>query len=242
MWAYVEAYKSPYRDPDEAAARVHVRYPIIADRVFGLGEVPSARLQRAFSRRGEFTGFERVLVWCHWLWFLVPHGSVGYVLLRRPDSFRAAAVRMYAVFDLGAVIYWLAPTAPPWWAAAEGHLSDDGQPAVRRMMSEYGERFWRQWWGELYGVFGGNPLAAMPSVHFGTSLMAARLLTEVGPIAGAFGYAYAGTLGLALVYLGEHYVVDLVAGAALAELVERGSRIVPSLRASAGPEAKPPST
>ena len=24
----------------------------------------------------------------------------------------------YAVFDLGASVYWLAPTAPPWYAAS----------------------------------------------------------------------------------------------------------------------------
>jgi hypothetical protein len=233
MWAYVEAYKSPYLDPERAAARVHVRYPIIADRVLGLGEVPTARLQRAFSRRGQFTALERVLVWCHWSWFLVPNGSVAYVLLRRPEAFPSAAVRMYAVFDLGAIFYWKAPTAPPWWAATEGHLTQDGEPAVRRLMSEYGERFWGHWWADLYDVFGGNPLAAMPSLHFATSLMAARLLSEVDPLAGAFGWAYTGTLGVALVYLGEHYVVDLLAGAALAGLAQRLSRIV-------GPRLPPP--
>ena len=36
-------------------------------------------------------------------------------------------------------------------------------------------------------------------------------------------WVYAATLGLALVYLGEHYVVDLAAGLALAEGVRRGT-------------------
>ncbi len=224
MWAYLEAYKLPYDDPERAAARVHVRYPIAADEVLGFGTVPSARLQRAFSHRGEVNDFERVLVWCHWLWFLVPHGSVLYVLLRSPGKFPSAAARMYAVFDLGAVCYWVAPTAPPWWAAAGGHLDHEQAPAVRRMMIEYGERFWGDRWGDLYDVFGGNPLAAMPSLHFATSLMAARLLSEVGPVAGALGWAYAGTLGLALVYLGEHYAIDLVAGAALTQTVSVGAK------------------
>ena len=76
------------------------------------------------------------------------------------------------------------------------------------MMLEYGERFWGSRWNDLYDVLGGNPLAAMPSLHFATSLMAARLLSEVGPVAGAIGWTYAGTLGLALVYLGEHYAAD----------------------------------
>jgi membrane-associated phospholipid phosphatase len=59
----------------------------------------------------------------------------------------------------------------------------------------------------------------MPSLHFATSLMGAHLLWEVGPVAGAVATTYAATLGLALVYLGEHYAVDLVAGAALAEAI-----------------------
>jgi membrane-associated phospholipid phosphatase len=41
-------------------------------------------------------------------------------------------------------------------------------------------------------------------------------------VAGAVGGAYAGTLGLALVYLGEHYAVDLIGGAVLAEAVRSG--------------------
>ena len=80
------------------------------------------------------------------------------------------------------------------------------------MMVEYGEQFWKQGWAPLYGVLGGNPLAAMPSLHFATSVTAAHVLSDTGRVAGALGWTYAATLGLALVYLGEHYVVDLLAG------------------------------
>jgi membrane-associated phospholipid phosphatase len=88
-------------------------------------------------------------------------------------------------------------------------------------MIEAGERFWKRAWTRLYDSLQGNPFAAMPSLHFGTSVMAARLLRDVGPGPGAFGWAYASTLGFGLVYLGEHYVIDLVAGWALAEGVWR---------------------
>ncbi len=231
MLAYLEAYKMPYDDAGIAAQRVHVRYPIIADRVLGLGRIPTARLQDAFARRGEVKRVERALVWCHWLWFFVPHASVAYVRVRQPERFPSAAARMYAVFDLGAVVYWVLPTAPPWWAAAEGHLSGEQDAVVRRMMLEYGELFWGKRWDDLYGALGGNPLAAMPSLHFGTSLMAARLLSEVDPVAGAIGWAYAGALGVALVYLGEHYAIDLLAGGALEEAVARGApQVLPAAR------------
>jgi hypothetical protein len=89
------------------------------------------------------------------------------------------------------------------------------------MMVEYGEVFWGPRWTRLYGVLGGNPLAAMPSLHFATSVQAAHALGATGRVAGAVGWGYTGILGFALVYLGEHYVVDLAAGLALAEGVRR---------------------
>ena len=92
---------------------------------------------------------------------------------------------------------------------------------VHRIMVESGERFWKRLWRPLYDGLEGNPFAAMPSLHFGTSVMAARVLADVGRVPGALGWAYALTLGFGLVYLGEHYVVDLAAGLALAEGVRR---------------------
>ncbi|MHB8235634.1 MAG: phosphatase PAP2 family protein [Solirubrobacteraceae bacterium] len=231
MWAYLAAYKFPHDDARAQEQRTHFDYPIAADRVLGLGELPTVRLQRSFARVGadgpEWRNLDRVLVWAHWVWFAVPHGTVVYVLLRRPERFGRAAAMTYAVFDVGASFYWLIPTAPPWYAPPESSARADSL-VVRRMMVEYGEHFWRDSWGPLYSVLGGNPLAAMPSLHFATSLMAALLLAEVGPVAGAFGFAYTATLGFALVYLGEHYLVDLLAGAALTTAVRRiGPRAAP---------------
>ena len=217
MWAYIAAYEMPNDDPARLVARVRVGYPIAIDRVLGLGTLPTLRLQRGLSVPGQVSRCERVLVWCHWMWFLVPHGSVALIRWRKPKRFPSAAARMYGVFDAGACLYWAIPTAPPWWAAQHGQLEDAAE--VRRMMLEYGEQFWGDRWGALYDVLGGNPLAAMPSLHFATSVTAAHLLSEVGPVSGAIGWAYALTLGLALVYLGEHYAIDLVAGLALAEAV-----------------------
>jgi membrane-associated phospholipid phosphatase len=247
MWAYVAAYKTPHDDQEAQRRRVRIDYPIAADRVLGLGELPSLRLQRALARQGpdgpEWRALDPVLVWAHWSWFAVPHSALVYILLRHPQRFPRAAVMTYAVFNIGAGLYWLIPTAPPWYAAEVAEERGAAPLAVRRMMVEYGEHFWKDGWGSLYSVFGGNPLAAMPSLHFATSVMAASLLTEVSPAAGALGVAYAATLGFALVYLGEHYVVDLLAGVALTGAVRRiGPRAAPALarmgRAVAALEAR----
>src|SRR6185436_11801093 len=108
----------------------------------------------------------------------------------------------------------------PWFAAQEGRMHDEAagsEARLHRMMLDYGEQFWGDRWPHLYDALAGNPLAAMPSLHFATSVMAAHVLSDAGPLAGAAGWTYAATLGFALVYLGEHYVVDLLAGLALAE-------------------------
>ena len=89
-------------------------------------------------------------------------------------------------------------------------------------MVEVGEDTWKSAWPAMYGALGGNPWAAMPSLHFATSVMAAISLAETGRTAGIAGWGYALTLGFALVYLGEHYVTDLVAGAALVAAVRGG--------------------
>jgi hypothetical protein len=122
--------------------------------------------------------------------------------------------------------YWAVPTAPPWFAAQRGLMEDGRTPELRRMMVEYGQQFWKAGWEPLYAILGGNPLAAMPSLHFATSVTAAHVLSRTGRVAGVLGWTYTATLGLALVYLGEHYVADLLAGLALAEGIQRGTSVV----------------
>jgi len=214
MWAYVAHYDMPDDDPDWINRRLKIQYPITCDRVLGLGEIPTIRLQRSLGRKGQVRRHDTLLSALHWSWFFVPHGSVAYVLWRRPERYERVASMMAATFDAGVIVYWLAPTAPPWWAGQNGHLGD-----VRRIMVEAGSEFWGELWQRLYDSLGRNPFAAMPSLHFGTSVMAAHVLGEVGRTEAVFGWTYAFALGFALVYLGEHYVTDLVAGAALAETV-----------------------
>ena len=251
MWAFTVIHELPYDDPDGLRARLRVRYPIAVDRFLGAGELPNVRLQRAFSRSGEVTKLDRVLAIVHWAWFLEPHLALTWILLRDNRRFPRAARQMGAAFDLGCAIYFAVPTAPPWWAAEQGYISEelemrsrpspkpdgavgrDGRaseeiveaaapPRLRRVMVEVGEGTWGRAWPALYSSLGGNPWAAMPSLHFGSSVLAALLLAESGPVAGAAGWSYALTLGFALVYLGEHYLVDLLVGAAVVVAVRRG--------------------
>ena len=241
MFAFTVVHELPYDDPERLRRRLKVRYPIRADRTLGAGRLPNIRLQRALSRPGEVRVLDRVLAIAHWAWFMEPHLALAWILRRHDDRFARAARQMAATFDLGCAVYFALPTAPPWWAAEQGVMAKElgaaaegDAPPVRRVMVEVGEGTWGRAWPKLYQSLGGNPWAAMPSLHFGTSLLAAILLSETGPVAGAAGWGYAVTLGFALVYLGEHYAIDLVAGAALVALVRRSESLAEPLALRVG--------
>lgn len=215
MWAYFFAYSLPGDNPEKLMRRVYIDYPIKADKLIGLGQLPTTRLQR-LADPNRLRPVDYILTWSHWLWYLVPHGSIVYILMRKNHHFPRAAAMVAATFDIGAVIYWAVPTAPPWWAAKLGRI-----PPVRRVLAEVGESFWGRAWDRMYDSLEGNPVAAMPSLHFGISIMAARMLAETGPVAGTVGWSYALVLGYALVHLGEHYVIDLVVGYGLVEAIRK---------------------
>jgi membrane-associated phospholipid phosphatase len=225
MWGFTMVHELPFDHPERLRARLRVRYPIVLDRALGLGRLPNGRLQRGLARLPGVRRLNWFLTWVHWLWFLEPDFSLAYILWRHPERFPRAARRLAAVFDVGCVAYFAVPTAPPWWASEQGETGEE----VRRIMVEVGEETWKSAWPAMYGALGGNPWAAMPSLHFATSATAAIGLSETGRVAGAAGWAYALTLGFALVYLGEHYVTDLAAGGALVAAVKRGEPLAEPL-------------
>src|SRR4051794_23035960 len=161
MWAYLSMYEMPNDDPEKLEKRVRVRYPVVIDRAIGLGQLPGVRLQKLFSKPAGLRRMDAVLVGAHWIWFLVPHSVLAYLLLFRRSHFERAAVMVYAVFDLGVLVYWALPTAPPWYAAQQGVIEaqEAAEPALRRLMVEQGEAFWRERWEPLYDSLAGNPLA-----------------------------------------------------------------------------------
>jgi hypothetical protein len=225
MWAFGMAHEIPYDDPERLRARLRIGYPIAIDRAIGGGRLPNARLQHALARLPRVKAVDRFLAWAHWLWFLEPYLALVLILFRDNERFPRSARQLAAVFDIGCAVYFLAPTAPPWWSSQEGRTGEE----VRRVMVEVGEETWGAAWPRMYHTLGGNPWAAMPSLHFATALMAAIALAEAGKVEGAVGWGYALTLGFALVYLGEHYVIDLIAGATLVAVVRRGEPLAEPL-------------
>ena len=142
MWAFTVAHELPYDDPERLEARLRSRYPIKLDRLIGGGRLPNVRAQRALARLPGTGIANQVLTWTHWLWFIEPYLSLTLILVRHNERFPRAARQMAAVFDFGCAVYFLVPTAPPWWSSEQGLTGEE----VRRIMVEVGEPTWGRAW------------------------------------------------------------------------------------------------
>ena len=213
MWAYKVSFEMPYDDPDRLYARLRIDEPIRLDRTLVGGEVPTASLQRRLRRPPHLSPLDWIASFFYLTWEAEPHAAMLWVLLRRPDDFAGAAVRLGATFDLTLVGYFARPTAPPWWASErEGRLDR----SVRRVVDEIGRELRGKPRPGVDHNKGANPWAAMPSDHFASAAQTAMVLAALDRRLGAAAGAYALLLGAVLVYTGEHYVGDEIAGLLLA--------------------------
>jgi len=82
MWAYIRDVRDAQRRPRGAPApRAGALPGGDRPRRSASASCPACGSRGAFSRPGTTTRFEGVLVWAHWLWFLVPHSTAAYVLV-----------------------------------------------------------------------------------------------------------------------------------------------------------------
>lgn len=72
-------------------------------------------------------------------------------------------------------------------------------------------------------AFEPNAVASWPSVHVGMTVVLALLATGAGRRWGIAGAVYALLMGASLVYLGEHYLIDVAGGGVIAMLAWRAS-------------------
>jgi membrane-associated phospholipid phosphatase len=142
----------------------------------------------------------------HFAFFLL----FGLVLWHlRPDHFARFRRALLLVMLIGLAGYVAVPSIPPWMAAVRFHLL----PPIDHVVAQIYNRSFP----ELYGVFDTNPIAAMPSLHVAFPVTCALIAFQAyGKRTGLVFSAYALVVTLAVIYLGEHYAVDVVAGVGVA--------------------------
>lgn len=180
------------------------------DRTLFAGYQPTLVLQSAVGRLADADVLDDLGSAVYATHFLLPV-AVGVWLWRKDRrAFRRFGLTLVVLCALAFVTYVIAPTTPPWLAqpASVKHLIEDtiqrsGVPA---------SLVW------LYSHHDYNLYAAFPSLHAGFPVVAAVAAWGQSRKAGVLLWAWAVIVWVVVVYLGEHYVADVIGGIVYAVL------------------------
>lgn len=175
------------------------------------GELPSIRLQVDFYSPRDINWWDFYFTFVHWSYFIVPHAVAVWLWWRSPARFRHYLSAMTILLTLGLIIYFAIPSNPPWMAPES--VNSPGAPTVLRIMEPIARRLGGGLYQASYKVVGeSNPIAAMPSIHFAITFLLVWVATNQRKRWRILAWIYALSMGMALVYMGEHYVIDIIAG------------------------------
>jgi membrane-associated phospholipid phosphatase len=197
-----------------------------AERWLFRGHVPPAVIQH-WLWNGHERWFDHVLLFVTRIHSIVPTTLAFLLWLRRRALFYRFAASMLTLSFAAALTFLLFPAAPPWAAGREGLLNVvkiGGHEGASSTAGTSGTG--------LYQLIQGNPYAAIPSLHAGYAflvfLMVSSLLwrTRRRWLWIAAAALYPAAQSFAVVYTGNHYVVDLLIGYAFAAAAFFGVRAV----------------
>jgi membrane-associated phospholipid phosphatase len=193
--------------------------------IFPAREIPQLRLETALFGKPIPTvwlqshlwhGANDIQWWDYLAWFVyLTHFFATLVVAAilwtwAHDKFMRFATMVCVLALTGFATYTIYPAVPPWLAAQHGNIGQSnrliGLVWQHVPIAHYGSLFEK---GQSYA----NNVAAMPSLHAGYALLVTLYLWRLVPRWGRpLLAAYPPAMAFALVYSGEHYVVDCLAG------------------------------
>lgn len=179
------------------------------------GQIPTILLQDRFYDAGNLRWYDYFFTLVHWSYFLVPHMVAIRLWHKHPERFRHYLAAMTVLLSVGLAIYFLIPANPPWMAPEP--INSPAAAPVYRVMEEVARVIGGGLYEASYNVIGeSNPIAAMPSIHMAITFLLVFPAREAGRRWFVAALIYAFLMGAALVYTGEHYVVDVTVGSLIA--------------------------
>ena len=179
------------------------------------GRLPTQTLQDHFYNPANLQWYDYFCTGIHWSYFIVPHALAIYLWFKRPELFRHLLGATILLLGMGLAIYFLIPSNPPWLAPEQ--INSPLAPTPFRVMEQVGKQLGGGLYNASYKVIGeSNPIAAMPSIHMAITFL---LVFPSFRLSRRFGMAmliYAGLMGYSLMYLGEHYFIDIAVGCLIA--------------------------
>jgi membrane-associated phospholipid phosphatase len=188
------------------------------------GSLPTITLQHAFYNPNAVSPQDLIAMFFYFMHFPLPI-LVGFIFWwRSRDHYRRYIAALLLMCFIAFVTYLFWPSAPPWWQF-QGHESHVFKIIDRTVQSLWGGQYYVS---AIYTSFNPNRFAAFPSLHAAFPALAAAYAWRRYRALAIGLIAWSIAVLLSIVYLGEHYVVDALAGyayvAAAALLVEGFTR------------------
>ncbi|MGH2449239.1 MAG: phosphatase PAP2 family protein [Chloroflexota bacterium] len=201
----------------------HLDFMLNLDHIIGLGHQPAVLVQHAFATPGRLGPIDWASAFFYNLHVPEPY-IAGYFLWRlsRLAYLRFAAAALLLLV-LGLITFILFPAVPPWLATKEfGRL-----PNVTNLFGTVLHGYPMPFHGTpIFYVFHfrGDPVAAFPSEHAAFPLLE---FLAFKPLLGKPGWLYLiwpAIVLFVILYLGEHWVTDALAGWVFALAITFGVR------------------
>jgi membrane-associated phospholipid phosphatase len=207
-WAPFVALLVAYEAMRDLAAVVAVPPHNLAlfDRRLFDGYEPTLVLQAAAAQLSDADFLEDAGSLVYGAHFLLPVAMGAWLWTRDRDAFSRFGFTLVILCAMAFATYVIAPTSPPWLAQPQAvrHVTED---AIQRSGLPAG-LLW------LYSNHDYNLYAAFPSLHAGFPVIAAQAAWQRNRVAGIVLFVWAALVWIAVVYLGEHYVTDVLGGIA----------------------------
>lgn len=173
--------------------------------------VPTVRLQEHFWHGPNHLHWWDYLAWfMHLTHFFATFVAAAVIWVAAREHFARYSAMICTLALTGFATYVLFPAVPPWMAAQHGNVGESN-----RMIGPIWNHIPLTHAGAVFehGTGYANDVAAMPSLHAGFALLLSLYLWPLVPRWWRPLLAvYPLLMTLALVYSGEHYVVDCIAG------------------------------
>jgi membrane-associated phospholipid phosphatase len=173
------------------------------------GHIPTAVLQAWLANPpGRVVAYAATVVYFSHFVFPIAIAMALWLVDRR--QFLRFTTALMAMCFAAFAIFVLAPTAPPWYAESHGAITGVHKIIATTLPSAV---------SPYYAALNPNPVAAFPSLHAAFPFLGFLAVREVfSRRAALVVLTWCVAVWFSVVYLGEHYVVDVIAGVALAAL------------------------
>lgn len=191
------------------STHVHISQMIAADN-FIFGFLPTVKLQSLLYNPAHLHWYDYLAVTLYICHFVTPM-IIGYFLwLKDKSIFKKFTYGILGVSYAAFITYIIFPAMPPWMASSFNYI-----PPIKEVTGVVMSHFLKTDISlpSVLSFAGGNPVAAIPSLHAAFPLMISFFLYKWNKKIGLIFFPYVLGVWFAVIYLGEHYFIDVVIGA-----------------------------